>query len=147
MVDLPKKFSGRKLYNEKGTLKKQALERYQAEWLRLKYRRDVSMPNALTMEHESDITGQKSKVMKQSTGMIDDFEALRPFLSERSRLADMKNLVFACHDQARLQAVKDLTALCGDTDMVLYRPGEIPVEGCCPVANCQKDLKEYVMFE
>jgi len=107
-------------------LKQQALTEYQREWQNSDYDRKISGTDDL--DH-----AQK------------DFRALRLLMPERSHLVDMSDARLSCHNTARKTALKALIKLSSHEDhRVLYRPEEVPVQGRCPVANCQIKVERYM---
>jgi len=63
-------------------------------------------------------------------------------MPEHGRLAKTMISTVVVSDKDRMQAVKDLHTLVSRDCTTLYRPGEEPFEGNCPVKSCMKPMKE-----
>lgn len=46
-------------------------------------------------------------------------------------------------EEERRQAIEDLCSLASQHCTILYRPGEKPVEGVCPVEGCGVEMIRY----
>ncbi|KAK3178123.1 hypothetical protein OEA41_000256 [Lepraria neglecta] len=125
----------KRIYTEMQNLKQKALLRYQEQWLEDDYIRTVSVGARET-------PGQPSRPQYEALSNVEhDFDVLRPFMPERSRLADMLYTSASCFDPARKEAVQDLTAICVSKDQrVIYRPNEVRLGGRCPVPDCRKTM-------
>ena len=76
---------------------------------------------------------------------LDIFEFLRPFKPERSTIADVAKDRLTLGSDEHRRAILALGILCFQGDQcVLYRPGESPVGGRCPVTACGRLMREYV---
>ncbi|KAL9033948.1 MAG: hypothetical protein Q9214_007270 [Letrouitia sp. 1 TL-2023] len=125
-----------RIYNKRKLLRKQALKQYQIQWLEADYDRSVAMPGNLDHLQANGY---------DSSG--DDFNLLRPFMVERSLLADMASESLVCYGDLYHDAVGALATICTQSDQrVLYRPGEAPIDGRCPFTQCGKLIERQVPF-
>ncbi len=103
-------------------LKTRALARWKEEWLERRY---------------TNIIQARGRISHDRASTVDQAQALFRVLPERARLADM----IKCNEHRtraqRLSAVQDLLSLCTRNFEVMYRPGEEPVDGRCPVYQCK----------
>ncbi|KAL8856892.1 MAG: hypothetical protein Q9178_006481 [Gyalolechia marmorata] len=128
----------RRVWNDRGRLRREALSRYQAQWLEDDYILTVS-------QQEKEMVTTDYSMKTSPTPGEHEFNLLRPFIPERSRIADLADTVLPCYSSNQQSAIKDLISLCSKRDhRVFYRPGEIPVAGRCPVDDCQVDVEVYV---
>ena len=108
-------------------LKKEALKQYKQDWVRQQRDQKIFTKGEELSEHDI-----KTYV----------FRSLRLIMPERSRLAKAMASDKPLTEEEMRQAMKDLFALCTRDLTILYRPGEEPVDGACPVKHCGKDMKE-----
>lgn len=103
-------------------LRKQALKRYQDQWLQEDYDRLVSTASV------------DCKRRSSAEAEVDD---LRSFFPERVRIVEMKGTLMPFLDERRKSALEGLIVLCTrDSQRIFYRPDEHPVDGRCPVSSC-----------
>lgn len=122
----------KRIYKERSRLRTEALKKFQAVWLEEDYINIVSMPTDL-----KDVSPAENRMAQSQQ----DFEILRPFIQERSRIADLADAILPQHGTAQQSAIQDLVALCTQQDhRVLYRPDESPVAGRCPVGECHMTI-------
>ena len=108
-------------------LRKQALKRYQDQWLQEEYERVVSAGSTDCKRPESTEVG------------ADD---LQSFFPERIRIAEIMGTLMPFLDERRKEALEGLITLCTRDDQSIYfRPGEHPINGRCPVSSCEMPLK------
>ena len=100
----------------------------------------------LTVSRQANEMGTADYRMEISlTPSGHEFNLLRPFIPERSRIADLADTVLPCYSSDQQSAIKDLTSLCSRNDhRVFYRPDGMPVAGRCPVDGCEIDVEVYV---
>ena len=128
------------ILTEQRKLRRQAQIRYQDQWAEEQYRRHIS-----TGLPSSDSDGQEAKSVQPLNYADQDFLFLRPFLSVRSRLADLAGTSAAIGSAERQSALEDLIAIAGSDERILFRPGETPVDGRCPLSDCRVEMEEYVL--
>ncbi|KAL6716976.1 hypothetical protein ACLMJK_004889 [Lecanora helva] len=68
-------------------------------------------------------------------------EVLHKLMPEYGRLAKMMISPAVVSQEERKQAIRDLSVLVARDCETLYRPGEEPINGFCPVEDCQTDMK------
>lgn len=76
-------------------------------------------------------------------GKTDLEESLALIMPERKRLALTMTSERHVSPEERRDAVQDLYTLATRDCVVLYRPGEEPISGRCPVQNCGKEMARY----
>ena len=64
-------------------------------------------------------------------------------MPERGRLTRMMVSDKVVSEEERRQAIEDLCSLASQDCTVLYRPGEKPIEGICPVEGCGVEMTRY----
>lgn len=62
-------------------------------------------------------------------------------MPERGRLARTMISDKVVSDEERRQAIEDLCSLVSQDCTTLYRPGEIPINGVCPVKGCGVEME------
>ncbi|KAL8637191.1 MAG: hypothetical protein Q9228_005515 [Teloschistes exilis] len=125
----------KRIYKERSRLRTEALKKFQAVWLEEDYINTVSMSTDL-----KDVSPVENRMAQSQR----DFEILRPFIQERSRIADLADAILPQHGTAQQSAIQDLVALCTQQDhRVLYRPDQSPVAGRCPVGECYMTISRY----
>lgn len=67
------------------------------------------------------------------TDLLDILSRVMP---ERGRLATTMISDRVVSEEERKEAIEDLCSLASQDCTTLYRPGEKPVKGLCPVAGC-----------
>lgn len=112
--------AGRRLQSQQQVLKKQALWRWRDEWLDDRYDRIIQT---------------KGRISNTKTSAVGHCQALFGVMPERKRLAQTMKSNTARARHERLICVQDLTALSTRNFEVLYRPGEEPINGACPVCE------------
>ena len=117
-----------KVRGYQASLTKKSLQQYKLEWIR--QRRDWKVktrgkerPND---DEQTDLLGILSRVMP-----------------ERGRLTRMMVSDKIVSEEERRQAIEDLCSLASQDCTVLYRPGEKPIEGICPVEGCGVEMTRY----
>ncbi|KAL8741787.1 MAG: hypothetical protein Q9190_005649 [Brigantiaea leucoxantha] len=119
-----------RLYVNKSRLMKKALEKFQDRWLEQNYDNNVSMP---TDNHAND----------RALALSDqDFDILRPFIRDRSYIADLARQPLNSGGVEQKAAYQALASLCVRDHRVFYRPDESPIAGCCPVSNCNVQIEK-----
>ena len=103
-------------------LKTRALARFTEEWLDDRY---------------AKIIQTRGRISHDRSSVIDRAQALFRVMPERARLADMIKSNEPRTRAQRLSAVQDLHSLARRNFEVIYRPGEEPVDGLCPVYRCK----------
>ncbi|KAL8742603.1 MAG: hypothetical protein Q9190_004943 [Brigantiaea leucoxantha] len=117
-----------RLYKSKSRLIKEASKKFRDQWLEQNYDENVSMSIA---NHN-----------KASALSDQDFDILRPFIRDRSHIADLAKKPLNPGSVERKSAYEALASLCVRDHRVLYRPDEAPIAGCCPVSNCNIQLEK-----
>jgi len=107
---------------------KKNLKQYQFEWVR--ERRDWKIK---ILEKERADNETKTDLL----------EILLRMMPERSRLAKTMISDHVISEEERRQVIEDLCSLASQDCTVLYRPGEKPVHGLCPVEGCSIDMNKY----
>ncbi|KAL9029406.1 MAG: hypothetical protein Q9196_002348 [Gyalolechia fulgens] len=126
------------VWNNRGRLKREALSRYQAQWLQNDYFLTVA-------REDNELRTAESTLETSPTPNEHEFNLLRPFIPERSRIATLADTILPCYSSDQRSAIEDLTSLCSRVDhRVFYRPDEMPISGRYPVDDCQIDVKAYV---
>ena len=64
------------------------------------------------------------------------FQRLLAFIPERKRLCAMIDGPIEYSEEQKMSLVEDLITIASKNLEDLYRPGEEPVDGCCPVISC-----------
>lgn len=105
----------------KARLLKRALKEYQKEWVDLMYERFV--------ETRGKSDGNPEPQERR-------FERLLAFMPERKRLCTMIEGLVEYTEEQRLSIVEDLITIASKNLEDIYRPGEEPVDGRCPVEGC-----------
>jgi hypothetical protein len=103
-------------------LKTRALARWKEKWLEARY---------------ANIIQTRGRISLDRSSAIDRAQALFRIMPERARLAEMIKSNEPRTRAQRLSAVQDLLSLCTRNYEVMYRPGENPVDGGCPVCRCK----------
>ena len=106
-------------------LGRKRLQQYKFEWVR--ERRDWKVKTG-GMERPDD---------EAKTDLLDILSRVMP---ERGRLATTMISDRVVSEGGRKEAIEDLRSLASQDCTTLYRPGEQPVEGLCPVANCGQNM-------
>jgi hypothetical protein len=107
----------------------QALARWKEKWLDDRYQQIICT---------------RGRISNDRTSATYRTEALFRVMPERARLAQIMKSNEPRTREQRLKVVEDLTSLCQRNFEVLYRPGEEPVNGACPVCQYRlPDKKAY----
>ena len=114
------------LQNLHTCLLKRSLKQYQIEWVRK--RRDWKV-----------IT--RGKELPNDVKKTDLSKILCSIMPEYGRLTKTMISSTIVSQEERKEAVKDLYTLVSRDCSTLYRPGEEPVDGICPVMGCGQELK------
>ena len=109
----------------RASLMKKSLKRYQLEWVQ--ERRDWKVITRGKKRAEDDIN-------------IDLSDILCIIMPERRRLARIMISDQVVTAEERKRAVQDLYTFIPPDCTTLYRPGEEPIGGICPVDGCEKGL-------
>ena len=107
------------------SLMSKALAQYQHEWVR--ERRDWKV-----------LTRGKGRLESDATS--DLLETMSLILPERGRLAKAMVSQEEASDESHRQTMRDLYSLISRDYSVVYRPGEEPVDGLCPVGGCDVEM-------
>jgi len=105
----------------RASLTKKRLQQYKFEWIR--ERRDWKVKTR----------GKESPGDEKRTDLLDILSRVMP---ERGRLARMMISDRVVSEEERKEAIRDLCSLASRDCTVLYRPGEQPTQGLCPVTEC-----------
>ncbi|KAK3175952.1 hypothetical protein OEA41_007274 [Lepraria neglecta] len=105
----------------RASLRKKRLQQYKLEWIR--ERRDWKVKTR----------GKESPDDEKRTDLLDILSRVMP---ERGRLAKMMISDRVVMEEERKEAIQDLCSLASRDCTVLYRPGEQPTQGLCPVKAC-----------
>jgi hypothetical protein len=103
----------------------QALKKHQKEWVDTEYEKYVSTRG----KADAGLEPQQRR-----------FQRLLLFIPERLRLAAAIDGYIEYSEEQRISVINDLVALIEKDSEELYRPGEAPVNGCCPVVSCSVRL-------
>ena len=99
-------------------IKSRTLTRWKEKWLEDRY---------------AKIIHTRGRISHDRSSVIDRAQALFRVLPERAHLVEMIKFNEPRTRAQRLSAVLDLVSLCIRNFEVMYRPGEKPVNGACPV--------------
>jgi hypothetical protein len=86
------------------------------------------------------IIQSRGKISQDRSAATSRAQTLFYIMPERTRLADMIKSTEPRTREQKLQAVQDILYLSTRNFEVMYRPGEEPVDGACPV--CRSKLPE-----
>ena len=103
----------------------QALKKHQEEWVDTEYEKYVNTRG----KADASLEPHQRR-----------FQRLLVFIPERLRLAAVINGYIEYSEEQRISVINDLVALIEKDSEELCRPGEAPVDGCCPVASCSVRL-------
>lgn len=109
----------------KARLLNQALKNYQKEWVDTAYEKFIESRG-------------KSHVNLEPQARR--FQRLLAFIPERKRLCAMIDGLIEYSEEQKMSLVEDLITIASKNLEDLYRPGEEPVDGCCPVIGCTFQL-------
>jgi hypothetical protein len=109
----------RKIYSK-------ALQRYQTEWVRSQCDWKILTRGRERAEHT-----QQTAVKRAQCNLMPELGRMAAVMSSKESLSFDEKVV----------VVKDLYTQCLRDFDVVYRPGEEPVEGRCPVKSCGKSLE------
>ena len=109
-------------------LTRKRLQQYKLEWVR--ERRDWKVATR----------GQGRSEEPAPTDLSDILARVMP---ERGRLAKTMISNRVVSEKERKDAIRDLCTLTSLDCTTVYRPGEEPTQGVCPVANCSLAMKKY----
>ncbi|KAI9725602.1 MAG: hypothetical protein M1834_000790 [Cirrosporium novae-zelandiae] len=115
----------KQLFVYQSRLEPEALKQYRQKWIRTRLEREVL----------SFTTGPPDDFV--NTDFVEDLYLLMP---ERKRLAMTINSEKRLSSEEKLQTTQDLLSLCVRNFDVIYRPGEQPSQGTCPVNGCGLSL-------
>ena len=115
----------------KARLYKQNLQQHKLEWIR--ERRDWKVKTR----------GKESPNDEKRTDLLDILSRVMP---ERGRLAKTMISDRVVSEEERKEAIQDLCSLASQDCTVLYRPGEQPAQGLCPVKECGLSMIRYSSF-
>jgi hypothetical protein len=114
-----------KLSRYRSSLNRKALRAYQEEWVQTQ--RDLKILDG-GKQSATDFSG------------TDHFQSLCLLVPERGRLAPLMASDNPLSPAEMWQAIRDLHSLSVKVCTVFYLPGREPVEGACPVAQCNRKL-------
>ena len=106
-------------------LSKKRLQQYKFEWVR--ERRDWKVKTR----------GKERPNDETKTDLLDILSRVMP---ERGRLATTMISDRVVSEEERKEAIEDLYSLASQDRITLYRPGEKPVKGLCPVGGCGQTM-------
>lgn len=109
-------------------LTRKRLQQYKLEWVR--ERRDWKV-----------ITRGKGRAEEQSQTDLSDI--LAQVMPERGRLAKTMISAQVVSEKERKDAIKDLCSLASLDCTTIYRPGEEPAQGSCPIKSCSLAVHRY----
>ena len=112
----------------RASLTQKSLQQYKLEWVR--QRRDWKVKT-------------RGRASPNDDGHTDLLEILSQVMPERGRLARTMVSDKVVSKEERRQAIEDLCSLASQDCTILYRPGERPVEGFCPVNGCGVKMMRY----
>lgn len=112
-----------RLYNKAAKMKRGVFKQYIAEWRELSYDQHL----------EGKITERDPTCL---------FDIYRKYIPERSRLREHLFTEASIHSDIGRQCLQDMVNICTSTERVAYYPGELPVNGRCPV--CNKEMTRFV---
>ena len=115
----------RKLRLHCKSLRSEALQAFREEWVQS------------TRDHKILSRGKEDVQIDAKTDIVRTLSSIIP---ERGRLSKRMISDDILSSSERLQALKDLVGLCVRDFEVLYLPAEEPINGACPVENCQVEL-------
>lgn len=107
------------------SLTKKSLQKYKIEWVQK--RRDWKITT-------------RGKERPEDDEKTDLLEILSQMMPERGRLARTMTSDKVVSDEERRQAIEDLCSLVSQDCTTLYRPGEKPIDGVCPVTVCGVEM-------
>ena len=107
------------------SLTKKSLQKYKIEWVQK--RRDWKVTTRGKERPDDD----------KNTELL---EVLSQVMPERGRLTRTMISDKVVSDKERRQAVEDLCSLVSQDCTTLYRPGEKPINGVCPVQGCDVEM-------
>lgn len=107
------------------SLAKMSLQKYKIEWVQK--RRDWKVITR----------GKKRPDDNKKTELL---ETLSQIMPKRGRLARTMISDQVVSDKERRQAIEDLCSLVSQDCTTLYRPGEKPINGICPVKGCDIEI-------
>lgn len=110
----------------RSSLKAKTFQQYQQDWVR-----NRRVWKIITRGKESP-----EDVIK--TDFVQNLGLMMP---ERGRLAEMMATDRPLKQEEMRQAMQDLYSLCIRDFTVLYRPGEEPIDGACPVKCCRLKME------
>jgi hypothetical protein len=105
----------------KARLLDRALKTYQKEWVDTEYEKFI--------ESRGKSRGNLEPQARR-------FQRLLTFIPERKRLCAMIEGLIEYSDEQKMSLVEDLITIASKNLENIYRPGEEPVDGCCPVIGC-----------
>lgn len=109
----------------RASLTRKSLQKYKIEWVQK--RRDWKIMTPGKERPEDD----------ERTDLL---EILSQMMPERGRLARTMISEKIVSDEERRQAIEDLCSLVSQDCTTLYRPGEKPINGVCPVTGCGVEM-------
>ena len=112
----------------RASITKKSLLQYKLEWVRR--RRDWKV----------ETRGKERPNDDENTDLL---EILSRVMPERGRLTRMMISDKVVSEEERREVIKDLCSLASQDCTILYRPGEKPVEGICPVEGCGVEMIRY----
>lgn len=112
----------------RASLMKKSLQQYKIEWVR--QRRDWKVTTR----------GKERPNDDENTDLL---EILSRVMPERGRLTRTMISDKVVSEGERRQAIEDLCSLASQDCTILYRPGEKPAEGVCPVEGCAMEMMRY----
>ena len=105
----------------KARLLDKALKTYQKEWVDIEYEKFI--------ESHGKSHGNLEPHARR-------FQRLLAFIPERKRLCAMIDGVIEYSEEQKMSLVEDLITLASKSLENIYRPGEEPDDGRCPVIGC-----------
>jgi Protein of unknown function (DUF3435) len=105
----------------KARLLDRALKTYQKEWVDIEYEKFIE---------------SRGKSLGNPDPQARRFQRLLVFIPERKRLCAMIDGLIEYSEEQKMSLVEDLVTIASKDLENIYRPGEEPVDGCCPVIGC-----------
>jgi hypothetical protein len=105
----------------KARLLDQALKTYQKEWVDIEYEKFI--------ESRGKSHGNLEPQARR-------FQRFLAFMPERKRLCAMVDGLIEYSEEQKISLVEDLITIASKNWEDVYRPGEEPVDGCCPAIGC-----------
>ena len=114
--------------SHRANLTRQSLQLYKLEWVR--QRRDWKVKTR----------GKERPLDDENTDLL---EILSHVMPEQGRLTQTMVSDKVVSEEERRQTINDPCSLASQDCTTLYRPGEKPVKGVCPVEGCGVEMTRY----